>query len=76
MNVLTDDKVFERIDSGTNTTEALDKIHPQLKEEIKKYGKVFSDWIPIGEIPDRGSANVKFKFADPTPHACNITIQI
>ena len=64
-----DNTVFERVDAGANTIEELDKIHPQLKDEIKKHGKVFSDWIPIDEIPDRGSANVKFKFADPTPHA-------
>ena len=65
----TDDKVFERVEVGSNSIEELDKIHPDLKKEIKKHGKVFSDWIPINEIPDRGTANVKFKFADPTPHA-------
>ena len=64
-----DKEVFSRVEAGKNTNEELTSSHPKLPELIEEHGKVFSDWIPVNEIPDRGSANVHFRFKDPTPYS-------
>lgn len=61
-----DHDVFTRVENGKNTKEDLPE---EMYKHIQDHGKVFSDWIQVDDIPDRGSANVKFRFHDPNPYS-------
>ena len=66
---ITDEEVFTRVEPGKNTEAELKGVSPALCKRIKQHGKVFKDWIKVEELPHRGSADVRFRFKDPTPYS-------
>ena len=61
--------LFTTSELRQNTREQLNKIKPGLPEFLEEHGQVFNDRKFTHDIPDRGRANAKFVFHDPTPRS-------
>ena len=64
-----DPELFTTSELRQNTTEQLEKLKPGLPKFLREYGQAFNDRKYTHDIPDRGRANAKFVFNDPTPRS-------